>query len=105
MKTLHEKYGADLEIIALPCDQFGGQELGTDAAVAEFASANGPFPPGTLLTKGDANGDNARPTYQYVRAQTGLGDIKWNFMGKFVVSKDGEVALTEDPEADIAALM
>ena len=35
MKTLHEKYGADLEIIALPCDQFGGQELGTDAAVGK----------------------------------------------------------------------
>ena len=37
MKTLHEKYGADLEIIALPCDQFGGQELGTDAARSPHA--------------------------------------------------------------------
>ena len=35
---------------------------------------------GTVLTKGDVNGESARPTYKFVRAATGLADVKWNFM-------------------------
>jgi glutathione peroxidase-family protein len=78
MTELHKEFGADgLQIVALPSDQFGGQELATDTAVAEFAKANGPFPPHTVLTKGDVNGESARPAYQFVRAQTGMGDCKW----------------------------
>lgn len=79
MTELHKEY-PELEILALPSMQFGGQELPTDPEVAAFAESNGPFPPGTVLGKGDVNGDSARPTYQYVRAATGMGDAKWNFM-------------------------
>ena len=78
MTELHKDF-PELEILALPSMQFGGQELATDAEVADFAAANGPFPPGTVLGKGDVNGDTARPTYQYVRAATGMADCSWNF--------------------------
>ncbi len=78
MTELHKEF-PELEILALPSMQFGGQELSTDGEVAAFAKANGPFPPGTVLGKGDVNGDDARPTYQYVRAKTGMGDCPWNF--------------------------
>jgi hypothetical protein len=80
MMQLHKEYGAaGLQILALPSDQFGGQELATDAAVEEFAAKHGPFPPGIVLTKGDVNGAGARPTYQFVRAQTQMSDCSWNF--------------------------
>ena len=106
MMQLHKEYGAaGLQILALPSDQFGGQELATDAAVEEFAAKHGPFPPGIVLTKGDVNGAGARPTYQFVRAQTQMSDCSWNFKGKFLVGRDGEVHLTQDPASDIPALI
>ena len=103
MKELVGSFGAKLEILALPSMQFGGQELPTDAEVVAFAKKAGFV--GTLLNKGDVNGDGARATYKVVRSATGLGDIKWNFMGKFLVSADGEISLTEDPAADLAKML
>jgi len=35
------------------------------------------------------NGDNARPTYRYLREKGVLGNVSWNFAGKFVVDKEG----------------
>jgi glutathione peroxidase len=94
LEALHEKYeGKGLAVLGFPCNQFGKQEPGSDAEIAEFCSATYKvkFP---MFSKIEVNGDNAAPLYKHLKAQkTGpadAGEIKWNFE-KFVIGKNGEV--------------
>ncbi|TVU47137.1 hypothetical protein EJB05_06722, partial [Eragrostis curvula] len=81
------------EILAFPCNQFGGQEPGTNEEIVEFVctrfKANYP-----IFDKVDVNGEDAAPIYKFLKSsKTGpFGDnIKWNF-AKFLVDKQGRVA-------------
>lgn len=80
-------------MLAFPCNQFGGQEPGTDAEILEFATSNyeANFP---MFSKIDVNGDGAAPLYKWLKAeQSGEGDsaeIAWNFE-KFLVDRNGAV--------------
>ena len=105
MKKLAAAHGAQgLVILAFPCDEFGGQELGTDPEIAAFAAKSG-FE-GTLMAKrAVVNGPGAGPCYSYLHTQAGMGDVDWNFDGKFLVSRTGEVTFPTDPEAEIAGLL
>jgi len=94
LQQLNEKYGSKgLQIIGFPCNQFGGQEPGSDEEVQSFCSLNYgvSFP---VLGKVDVNGDNASPVWEFLKNKKagllGMKRIKWNFE-KFLVSKDGEV--------------
>jgi len=90
---LSGKYSNDeLVVLGFPCNQFGGQEPGTDAEVKAFAQGKygAKFP---LFSKIDVNGPNAHPLYQKLKKSAQnktllslMGDdIKWNF-GKFLIS-------------------
>ena len=57
-----------------------------------------------MFTKADVNGENARPTYRTLRAVAGLGNVKWNFMGRFVVDKEGNIVLPPTDEAAFDAV-
>jgi len=72
-------------------------EPGSDAEVQTFCATKG-VEGAHVFSKGDVNGDNARPTYQTLREIAGLGKVKWNFMGRFVVTKDGEIILPPTDE-------
>jgi glutathione peroxidase len=80
-------------VLGFPCNQFLGQEPGTDAEILEFATSTYgvTFP---MFHKIEVNGDAAAPLYQWLKAeQPGEGatsDITWNFE-KFLVDKDGNV--------------
>ena len=80
-------------VLGFPCNQFGGQEPGDEAAIAAFCEANYgvSFP---LFAKIDVNGANAHPLFvQLKKAAPGLlgtEAVKWNFT-KFLVGKDGNV--------------
>ena len=80
-------------MLAFPCNQFGGQEPGTDEEILEFATStyDANFP---MFHKIDVNGENEAPLYTMLKAaQPGEGDsadITWNFE-KFLVDKDGNV--------------
>jgi len=96
LTSLYEKYkDKGLEILAFPCNQFGGQEPGTNEQIKNFACSRykATFP---LFAKVDVNGANAAPLYKWLKAEKpaglfGVGDgIKWNF-GKFLVDKEGKV--------------
>ncbi|CAH9061444.1 unnamed protein product [Cuscuta epithymum] len=93
LKTLYEQYkDKGLEILAFPCNQFAGQEPGTDEEILETACTRfkAEFP---IFGKVDVNGKGAAPLYQFLKASKGgfLGnDIKWNF-SKFLVDKEGKV--------------
>jgi glutathione peroxidase len=98
----HHKDG--FSVLGFPCDQFGHQEPGDEAAIREFCSLtyDVTFP---MFAKIDVNGPNAHPLYEYLKtAQPGLlgtTAIKWNFT-KFLVGRDGAVlaryAPTDTPE-------
>jgi glutathione peroxidase len=94
LAEIYNKYkGQDFEILAFPCNQFGGQEPGSNEQIKEFACTRfkAEYP---IMDKIDVNGSKEAPLYKFLKAQKGgglLGDsIKWNF-AKFLVDKNGNV--------------
>lgn len=88
LEALYEKYqDQGLVIVGFPCDQFGHQEPGTNEEIATFCKANYgvSFP---IATKIEVNGENAHPIYNFLKARTQTGDIRWNFC-KFLIARDG----------------
>ncbi|MGP1414841.1 MAG: glutathione peroxidase [Treponema sp.] len=127
LEEMYEKYhGKGLEIIDVPCNQFGGQAPGTDKEITEFCKLqySTKFP---QMKKSDVNGKNALPLYTYLKSQKGFegfgegkmaqmmdefikkidenyknnSEIKWNFT-KFVVSKEGTVVARFEPTAPMS---
>ncbi|RLN57196.1 hypothetical protein BBP00_00007624 [Phytophthora kernoviae] len=91
LQQLYEKYKDEgLEILAFPCNQFAGQEPGTNEEIIEFVKQyNVTFP---LFEKNDVNGSDARPVFTYLKAKlpgTFGNYIKWNFT-KFLVDRNGQ---------------
>ena len=126
MEKLYEDYhDKGLEILDIPCNQFGGQAPGTDKEIHEFCTLhfNTTFP---QMKKADVNGTNELPLYTYLKSEKGFEgldehplrsvledmfnkadpdwakkpDIKWNFT-KFVVDREGKVVARFEPTADI----
>lgn len=94
LQALNAKYAdKGLAVLGFPCNQFGKQEPGSDAEIAEFCKAeyNVSF---DMFSKIDVNGETAAPLYKYLTAAetepTAKGKISWNFE-KFVIGKDGKV--------------
>lgn len=83
-----------LTVLGFPCDQFGHQEPGSAAEIAEFCERNYgvTFP---LFQKLEVNGPGTHPLYRWLKRERPgflwIGKIKWNFT-KFVVDRDGRVA-------------
>jgi glutathione peroxidase len=122
-RDLHDK---GLEILDIPCNQFGGQAPGTDDEIHEFCTMhfNTTFP---QMKKADVNGPDELPLYTWLKSQKGFGgfgphqykelleqmlakndpdwdkkpDIKWNFT-KFVIDRQGNVVARFEPTADMA---
>lgn len=93
LQDLHARYGAEgLVILGFPCNQFGAQEPGSSAEIAQFCERNYgvQFP---LMAKIEVNGDGAHPLFDWLKAQApgalGSRAIKWNFT-KFLVGRDGQ---------------
>jgi len=78
-------------VVGFPCNQFGGQEPGTEREIAQFCSATYgvTFP---MSAKLDVNGIHRHAVYHYLTSsETGVaGDIEWNFE-KFLISREGRV--------------
>jgi len=92
LEAVFEKYkDKGFEVLGFPCNQFGGQEPGTNDQIKEFCSSkyNVTFP---LFDKIEVNGPNRHPLYVALAGQQSPypGDIKWNF-GKFLVGRDGKI--------------
>ncbi|MFH5879809.1 glutathione peroxidase [Arthrobacter sp. NA-172] len=93
---LEELYGkfrdSGFEILGVPCNQFGAQERGSDAEIADFCQRNFgvSFP---LSSKSKVRGKAQHPLYaELTRTADGSKPqkVKWNFE-KFLVSREGEV--------------
>jgi glutathione peroxidase len=92
LEALHEKYkDKGLVVLGFPCNQFGGQEPGTNEEIKQFCSSKYQvtFP---LFDKIEVNGQNRHPLYVLLAGDASPfpGDIKWNF-NKFLIGRDGKV--------------
>ena len=122
-KKYHEQ---GLEILDIPCNQFGGQAPGSDEEIHEFCQLhfNTTF---EQMKKSDVNGPNELPLYTFLKEKQGFkgfdnsqmgqlldkmlssfdpdyknkSDIKWNFT-KFLVNRNGEVVARFEPTEDMA---
>ena len=136
LEALYQKYkDRGFVILGFPCDQFAGQEPGSNEQIEEFCRLNHgvTFP---LMAKTDVNGPDAEPVFEYLKEQApseeykglkakatrtmlkGLSksakkdsDILWNFT-KFLVSRDGArinryapVTTPEEIEKDIEGML
>jgi glutathione peroxidase len=86
-----ETAGQGFTVVGFPCNQFGGQEPGTEHEIKDFCATRYgvTFP---LSTKIEVNGPDRHPLYAWLTAAAGGagGDIQWNFE-KFLVGRDGRV--------------
>src|ERR1700761_7283934 len=94
LEALYRKYkDRGLVVLGFPCNQFGAQEPGDAAEIANFCSLtyDVSFP---MMGKVDVNGPRAHPLYAWLKGEKGglLGSgIKWNFT-KFLIDREGRVA-------------
>ena len=115
LEALQRKHAArGFSVLGFPCNQFGGQEPGTEAQILEFCTLNYEvsFP---MYGKVEVNGEGTHPLYAHLKSAApgllGSESLKWNFT-KFLVDREGRVvrryAPTDSPESiekDIEALL
>ena len=92
LEEIYEEFQPDgFEILAFPCNDFGGQEPGTNDEIKTFCTSNYGVT-FKLFDKIKVLGPNKSPLYQVLtdNSVTGKGDVKWNFE-KFLISKDGTI--------------
>jgi len=92
LEEIYKKFQPDgFEILAFPCNDFGGQEPGTNEQIQSFCTSNYgvTFP---LFDKVKILGPDKSPLYAVLtdNSVTEKGDVKWNFE-KFLISKDGKI--------------
>lgn len=92
LETIYEKYKEKgFEILAFPCNDFGGQEPGTNEEIKEFCETkfNVTF---KLFDKIKVLGEDRSPLYTRLinNDVTDKGDVKWNFE-KFLIDRNGNI--------------
>ncbi|TCB52387.1 glutathione peroxidase [Acinetobacter sp. ANC 4779] len=114
LEKLYEKYkDKDFEVLGFPCNQFGGQDPGSNDQIGAYCQKNYgvTFP---MFSKVDVKGPEAHILFRYLTNNSKgiLGNgIKWNFT-KFLIGKDGKVlnrfaptTKPEDLESEVEAAL
>ncbi len=109
LQDLHARYAArGFSVIGFPCNQFGGQEPGSNEEIKQFCTSkfSVTFP---LFDKIEVNGANRHPLYEKLAGKDSPfpGDIGWNFT-KFLIGKDGRIlkrfnSATKPDSAEVTA--
>jgi glutathione peroxidase len=99
LEAVHQKYHAKgFSVLAFPCNDFGGQEPGTNDEIKEFCSTKYQvsFP---LFDKLHVKGPEQHPLYAALSGKESPfpGDVKWNF-GKFLIGRDGRIIKRFEPK-------
>jgi len=92
LEEIYKEYNPQgFEILAFPCNDFGGQEPGTNEQIQNFCSSKFGVT-FKLFDKIKVLGDDKSPLYERLinNSFTEKGDVKWNFE-KFIVSKEGKI--------------
>ena len=94
LQKLYTKYiEKGFVVIAIPSNQFGGQEPGTNDEIKDFCETNFniTFP---ITDKVEVKGDNAHDIYKWAKKNHGKSTVpKWNFH-KILINKNGKVENT-----------
>ena len=121
----HRLKDKGLEILDIPCNQFGHQAPGSDDEIHEFCTLKfgADFP---QFKKSDVNGASELPLYTWLKSQKGFvgqydpklaavmeklynesnpeprkhDDIQWNFT-KFLIDREGKVVARFEPTLDM----
>ena len=100
LEALHRRYGTrGFAVLAFPCNQFGAQEPGDAAEIANFCSTtyDVTFP---VFAKVDVNGPDTDPLFERLKVEApgllGSKGIKWNFT-KFLVDRQGRAVARYAP--------
>ena len=103
LQELYDRYkNRNFVILGFPCNQFGGQEPGTDAEINDFCDINYSvtFP---IFSKIEVNGPNAHPLFKLLkRDKPGIfrtQSIKWNFT-KFLINSNGKIVERFSPRVE-----
>jgi glutathione peroxidase len=101
LEELHKKYQAKgFTVLGFPCNDFGGQEPGTEKEIKEFCQRRYQvtFP---MFEKVKVTGPEKHRLYELLTGKSSpfSGDVTWNF-GKFLVGKDGKVLKRFDPDVE-----
>ncbi|MCB1168913.1 MAG: glutathione peroxidase [Leptospiraceae bacterium] len=92
LEALYRKYkDQGFQILGFPCNQFMGQEPGTEEEIQQFCSTKYDVS-FDLFSKVDVNGSGRHPVYQFLAGEGAKfpGDISWNFE-KFLINEQGDV--------------
>ena len=92
LQSLQDAYKDTLQIIGVPCNQFGGQEPGNAQEISSFCELN--YGVSFKITeKIHVKGSKQHPLYTWLtqKVNNGVKDssVKWNFQ-KYLVSPKGE---------------
>ncbi|GIW05693.1 MAG: glutathione peroxidase [Dehalococcoidia bacterium] len=98
LEALYQQYkDRGFSVLGFPANNFGGQEPGSDAEIAEFCSLNYgvTFP---MFSKISVKGDDIHPLYAEITSlpEPIGGEVRWNFQ-KYVVDRSGKVVAKFDP--------
>ena len=103
LQSLHESYSdKGLVVLGFPCNQFNGQEPGTDEEIKSFCedNYNVEF---DMFSRIEVNGDDASDFYKHLTGldlqPKGAGDVSWNFE-KFLLDRKGNVIGRFSPRTD-----
>ncbi len=99
LEEIYKKYKpAGFEILAFPCNDFGGQEPGTNEEIMDFCTTNYGVT-FKLFDKIKVLGDDKSELYERLtnNSVTEQSDINWNFE-KFIISKDGTIVARFSPK-------
>tara|TARA_B100000029_G_scaffold389917_1_gene386593 strand:+ start:83 stop:583 length:501 start_codon:yes stop_codon:yes gene_type:complete len=101
LQELYNEYSSQgFEVLAFPCNQFGGQEPGTKEEISEFCNLNYniTFP---LFSKIEVKGPSADPLFKFLTSSKpgllGTEKIKWNFT-KFLIDQNGLTVKRYSPQ-------
>ncbi len=92
LEELYRLYGDKLTILGCPCNDFGGQEPGTEEGIQAFCTLN--FGVSFPLTQKINITSDTHPLYQWLCSgeTNGIRDyeVRWNFH-KFLIHSDGSM--------------
>ncbi|WP_274474677.1 glutathione peroxidase [Mangrovimonas aestuarii] len=93
LEKLYETYKDELVVIGVPCNQFGGQEPGTEQEIQTFCQTK--FGVSFIMTeKVDVKGKQQHPLYKWLTNKSLNGvknsSVKWNFQ-KYLIDDKGHL--------------
>ena len=92
LEKLYSEYsGRGLVVLGFPCNQFAGQEPGSEKEIAEGCLINYGVT-FQMFSKIDVNGKDAHPLFEFLKKSLPgflTRNIKWNFT-KFLIDRNGK---------------